>query len=103
MDKEDLRKHWTDANNWRAGIVYNCPADPRIIVPLRSKGTGYAINFAHSGAPLVLTGIILALLAPFSALLVFEFVVGILVSLVSFSIVVGFLTFLCHREATREG
>ena len=102
MNKEELKKHWTDTNNWRAGILYNCPADPRIIVPLRTKGTGYAINFAHSGAALVLTGMVLALLAPFSALLILDFTVGLLVSLVSFSIVVGFLTSLCHRESTRQ-
>jgi hypothetical protein len=73
MNRE-LEKFRQDANNRRyAGLVYHCVADPRLIVPMRVRRTGYAMNFAHSPAIPVLAAILLALLAPLALPFVFSF------------------------------
>jgi hypothetical protein len=43
-----LEKFRQDKNNYRAGIFYNCPQDPCLILPKRLKpGWGWTINFGH--------------------------------------------------------
>ena len=41
---EDLH---ADPANWKWGIFYFSPQDPRIIVPKRIRGLGWTINFAR--------------------------------------------------------
>ena len=46
-----------DHRHWRLGAIYDCPADPRVVVRNRS-GVGWAWNFGH---PMVLPAIALAI------------------------------------------
>jgi hypothetical protein len=46
---EKLQRLWNDPANWKAGMFYNCKADPRVIVP-KKFGIGWTINFAHASA-----------------------------------------------------
>ena len=46
---EKLQQLWSDSANWKAGMFYNCQADPRVIVPKRF-GIGWTINFARASA-----------------------------------------------------
>ena len=101
MNRE-LEKLRQDPNNWRyAGLVYHCGADPRLIVPMRVRGTGYAMNFAHSPAIPVLAAILLALLTPLALPFVFGFPAPPALSCCSWSFS-GILAALCHWEATRS-
>jgi hypothetical protein len=45
-----LDRLWADARNWRAGLIYSCKEDPRIVVPKRQRWRGWTLNFAHSAA-----------------------------------------------------
>jgi len=36
-----------DPANWKWGIFYVCPADPRLIVPKRIEGLGWTLNFGR--------------------------------------------------------
>ena len=63
MDRERLNQLWSDPENYR-GRVYNCPDDPRVVVPKLKPGTGWTLNFAHSRAWCVLASMPLAVLLP---------------------------------------
>ncbi len=43
-----LDQSWRNAENWKAGLIYHCASDPRIVVPKRQKWRGWTLNFAHS-------------------------------------------------------
>ncbi|MEO7932339.1 MAG: DUF5808 domain-containing protein [Chthoniobacterales bacterium] len=61
---ERLEELWKSPVNWRAGLFYHCPEDPRIIVPKRQKWRGWTINFARRGAIPVLVGCVLYVTVP---------------------------------------
>src|SRR5437773_8251738 len=63
-----LDKLWADANHWRAGIIYVCKNDPRVIVPKKPKWGGWTFNFAHAAAWLVLLVCLLSISVPFLGL-----------------------------------
>lgn len=46
-----------DPKNYKWGIFYFSPHDPRIIVPKRNPWMGWTLNFAHPGAYFLLIGI----------------------------------------------
>jgi Family of unknown function (DUF5808) len=90
---------WADPANWRAGLIYVCEDDPRLIVPKRLRWSGYTLNFAHSTAGLTLVGMLAALLAPFMLLLFLQPPEVFIAVGVSFFVVVAVLALICHREA----
>jgi hypothetical protein len=47
--REDLERLWTDPAHWTM-FGYNCPADPRVVVPKRMRALGWTINWAHPQA-----------------------------------------------------
>jgi uncharacterized membrane protein len=47
-------KWQNDESNWKLGIFYFNPADPRIMLPKRIKLMGWTLNFAHKQAWFVL-------------------------------------------------
>jgi hypothetical protein len=100
--KEELERLWSDPGNWRGGIVYCCPEDPRIIVPKQAKWTGYTMNFSHRRAYWALLGIAAALLAPLFAPLVFGYEIGTKVLVVSFVSVLAVVVCLCYWESHRK-
>ncbi len=100
--KDILRDLWSDSKHWKLGMVYSCPDDPRMFVPMRVRGTGYAINFSHKSAFPTLIGITLAPMIPFASVLVWEPLPALIVSFTSFILIIAALTFLCHWEATRD-
>jgi cell division protein FtsW (lipid II flippase) len=102
ITKQELHKLWSDPENWRRGVVYWCSEDPRIIVPKQAKWTGYTMNFCHRKAYWALLAIIVALLAPFFAPLVFRSPTGVMVLTVSFILILIVLICLCHWESHRE-
>lgn len=53
---------WSDPANWWAGIVYRAPADPRLIVPKRTR-LGWTLNFARPAAWAMLAAIIALVIA----------------------------------------
>lgn len=59
-----LDRLWSDARNWRAGLIYSCKEDPRIVVPKRQRWRGWTLNFAHAAAwpALVLSVVAIVLL-----------------------------------------
>ena len=61
---EDFKyKAWhDDKNNWKIGIFYFNPADPRILPPKRIKQLGWTLNFARWQAWIILF-LILSLIA----------------------------------------
>ena len=98
---EELERLWRDSKRWRYGFVYHCTEDPRIIVPRKSRWTGYSLNFAHKAAVPVLLGILLVLLGPFLLLAVFDRPASVCWVAGTFFLAVAMLTALCHWEATR--
>ncbi len=54
QDYDDMRN---DPNNYKWGIFYFNPNDPRVFVPKKYIGTGWTLNFANPYAYLVLIGI----------------------------------------------
>ena len=66
-DPPDIEALWRDATHWRAlGLVYVCPADPRVVVPKRTARLGWTLNLGHPGRAAVTLGWMSALvLLPF--------------------------------------
>jgi hypothetical protein len=100
--KEDLKRLWCDPGNWRRGIIYWCPEDPRIIVPKHAKWTGYTMNFSHRRAYWALLAIAVALLAPLFAPLVFGYATGTKVLVVSFVLILAVVILFCYWESNRQ-
>ena len=57
-DPEVLEALWKSLENWKAGSIYYCKADPRVIVPKLHKWMGWTINFARPSAIPTLFGLI---------------------------------------------
>jgi hypothetical protein len=100
--KEYLKRLWSDQSNWRMGIVYWCPEDPRIIVPKQGKWTGYTMNFSHRKAYWALLAIAVALLAPLFAPLVFGYATGTKVLVISFVLILAAVICVCYWESHRK-
>src|SRR5450432_4135489 len=69
---EMLQRLWNDPANWKSGMFYFCKADPRVIVPKRSR-LGWTINFGRASAVpvLILSGVFTGL--PFFLLALYGF------------------------------
>jgi hypothetical protein len=64
-----LDRLWADANHWRAGVIYSCKDDPRLVVPKRYwKWGGWTMNFAHASAWLLLVAIVVVATIPAAVL-----------------------------------
>jgi|GEM_PF-607804 len=60
MNLVDLNEMHADSNNWRLGIFYYSPSDPRIVVRKRFRAMGWTLNFAR---PLAIPLIVFVLAA----------------------------------------
>lgn len=68
MEQNDQEKRWhKDPGNWKWGLFYINPADPRLFVPKPLPIMGVTLNFAHARSWLVL----LLLLSPALVLLAY--------------------------------
>jgi hypothetical protein len=47
MTYADKARFHSDPANWKLGIFYFCPSDPRIFVPKRMQGFGWTLNLAR--------------------------------------------------------
>lgn len=56
MTLEEAENLRADPGNWKWGVVYFCPRDPRLIVPKKIMSTGWTYNFAHRGSYRWMTG-----------------------------------------------
>lgn len=56
-DKETLDEWHKDPDNWKWGIFYYNPKDPRGMVPKKVEWMGWTINFANTKSVLLLIGI----------------------------------------------
>lgn len=59
MDKESDTGEWHKPENWRAGLLYVAPRDPRIVVPKRNPRMGLTINLGHRVSRVWLTLLLL--------------------------------------------
>jgi hypothetical protein len=71
VTRDKLEQLWGDPGNWRAGLFYRCPDDPRVIVPKQQKWRGWTLNFAHRCAIPILIVMILVVVLPLFFLAVF--------------------------------
>ena len=101
MTPEELDTLWQDPRNWWA-FIYSCKKDPRIIVPMRVRWTGYSMNYAHTLAIPVSLAILAALLAPFLFLLLLDLPQSTYWAAGTFLAAVIVTTALCHWESTRS-
>jgi len=60
--KEQIEIWHNDPKNWKWGMFYNNPEDPRMLVDKRTKWMGSTINFAHNRAVLGFFGALIGLL-----------------------------------------
>jgi len=102
MTSDELEKLWTDEENWRFGLIYHAPEDPRVVVPKRIRWTGYTMNFAHKAAGVVLVTVIVLVLLPFLLILRAPGPQTVPLMMVAFFAVVAAITVVCHWESTRE-
>ena len=57
--EDNKEERWrNDPENYRWGIFYFNPRDPRIILPKRIKEMGWTLNFANPFAWLIIIGIL---------------------------------------------
>ncbi|MFM2229305.1 MAG: hypothetical protein RL607_563 [Bacteroidota bacterium] len=66
LDSETLKRWKEDPNNWKWGLFYYNPEDPRIFPPKPIEWMGWTINFANPKSILafvVIFGITLGLIA----------------------------------------
>ena len=83
----EFDNYWEDKANWKYGLFYNCPQDPRVIVPKKPKWMGRTFNFAHRRAYWVLLAVILLVGLPYYFVMIYPvaivlfviFVIGIVV------------------------
>ena len=101
MDRAELERLRQDPQHWRGGLVYYCSRDPRLVVPMRVRGTGYSINFAQPRAGSTLLGIFFALVLPAALPLTFPSVEMVVAAVLLFAVNVVILTWLCHWESSR--
>lgn len=50
MQRKHIEQLWSDRSNWKWGVIYRCPADPRVIVPRLWRWGGWTLNFGHRRA-----------------------------------------------------
>jgi len=101
LTREGIDKLWSNPQHGSSPI-YNCPDDPRIIVPLGIRWTGAGLNLAHKAAIPVLILMLAALLSPFLFLLALEHPEGGGRGRASFIAVTLLLCFLVHWGANRQ-
>ena len=100
MTPDDLERLRSDPASWR-GFPYVCKDDPRLIVPMRPRWMGYAMNLAHGAAIPVLLAIIVVLMAPMALVFFVNPLQAFIGSSVLMLLAVAILIILCHWEATR--
>ena len=54
-DHDTMEKWRKDPNNWKFGLFYYNPEDPRVFPPKRIKWMGMTINFANPKSVVVFT------------------------------------------------
>lgn len=50
MQRGRIERLWSDRSNWKWGVIYHCPEDPRVIVPRLWRWGGWTLNFGHRSA-----------------------------------------------------
>ena len=58
-NKDTLEQQHKDPKNWKWGMFYYNPEDPRNMVPKRIQWMGITINFAKTKAVILLIGFLL--------------------------------------------
>lgn len=58
FDPADLDRMRNNPNNYKWGIFYFNPQDPRTIVSKRNPGMGFTLNFASTYSYLLILGIL---------------------------------------------
>ena len=71
ITRDQLEQRWQDPANWRAGSIYSCQDDPRVVVPKKQRWRGWTINFAHPQAIPTLIIIILIAVLPLCLLAIY--------------------------------
>jgi uncharacterized membrane protein len=62
--RQEIYDAWhNDPGNWRAGVFYYNPKDPRIFPPKRIGFLGWTINFANPYSVLTSIGFVLLIIA----------------------------------------
>ena len=63
MEENDFNRMQNDPNNWKWGLLYFNPDDPRILVPKRNQYLGLTLNFGNrrTGPYLLLCGLAISL------------------------------------------
>lgn len=59
FDQNEFDRMRNDPDNYKWGIFYFNPQDPRFIVPKRIQYMGWTLNFAHPYSYLIVIGFIL--------------------------------------------
>lgn len=57
--KEQIEKWHNDPNNWKWGVIYYNPEDPRGWVSKRIEWMGWTVNFANKKGLLFFAGLII--------------------------------------------
>jgi uncharacterized membrane protein len=57
FDDDPLDRMRNDPENYKWGIFYFNPKDPRILVPKRNRMMGWTMNFANPYSYLIIIGI----------------------------------------------
>ncbi len=63
LDKEISDLMRKNPSNWKAGIFYFNPADPRVIVPKHISMMGWTLNFASPYAYISMIAIVMLIIA----------------------------------------
>lgn len=101
MQRKQIEKLWDDKTNWTWGIIYNCPLDPRSIVPRRWRWGGWTLNFGHRRAGIV--GLMALGLALGPGLLALLLTGDHRIALAAMLISIVTLALWAHRESSRTG
>jgi hypothetical protein len=64
VDEFKLAQHWADGANWRFGIFYRAPDDPRLLVAMRGTNAGWTPNVAHPRAIVLAAALSVVALTP---------------------------------------
>jgi uncharacterized membrane protein len=58
FEDHELERMRKDPENYKLGIFYFNPKDPRVILPKRNKILGFTVNFASPYSYLIIVGIV---------------------------------------------